>query len=265
MSQITQRGATGLLNLFQALTEAVTTAPFSQSFTDVGQKFDTADGRELVLVLNGTVALHAGVLAQSAPIVANHQNLAVTAVTAASSSGPGTVTVTLGATAATANQYAGGFLNVNDNNGEGQLLQIASHPAAALSTSLVITLADAPGSNGVALTTASEVSLIANPYNGVVIMPTTPTSSPVGVTLSPIAASVASTTNSFGFLVKNGVASCLGDATNPAVGTAIAASVATAGAIGAVPYAGNIVTGTVVGNALQTAVSTEYRMIYVNL
>lgn len=264
MSQITQRGATGLLNLFQGLAEAVTTAPFSQSFNDIGQKFDTADGRELVLVLNGAVALHAGVLAQSAPIVSAHQNCAVTAYTAASASGPGTVTVTLGATAVTANQYAGGFLNVNDNNGEGQLLQIASHPAAALSTSVVITLADAPGSNGVALTTASEVSLIPNPYNGVVVNPTTPTNAPVGVTLSPISASSA-TVNSFGFLVKDGITSCLCDATNPAVGTAIGASTATAGAIGAVAYAGNIVTTTVIGNTVQTGVSTEYRMVRVTL
>lgn len=256
MSRITQRGAVGLLSLFQGLAETVTTAPFSQSYTDVGQKFDTADGRELVLVLNGTTALHAGVLVQGAAYTADHQNCDVTAVQTGTTSLPYTVTFTLGATAVTANQYAGGFLNVNDNNGEGQLLQIASHPAADASASLTVTLSD-PWVT--AVTAASEVSLIPNPYNGVVIMPTTPTGPAVGVTLDAISASVAGTTNNFGFLVKNGLTSCLNDGALT-VGSAVSPSNAVAGAV-----ENGVIAQGFVGNAAQTGADTEYRMIYVNL
>lgn len=250
MSRITQKGATGPIDVYQ-------TSSDSSLETLVGARFDLSDGREAILVqTEASTAVAAGKLYQSPATVSNHQNIAVTAYTAATTSTPAKVTVTLGATAATLNQYAGGFLVVNDNNGEGQTLKIASHPAADASASLVITLEDVPS---VALTTSSEVCLIANPANGVIINPTTPTGIPVGVGLYTIAAGY------YGFLISKGVTSALGDATNPAVGTAIAASVATAGAVGAVPYAGNIVTGTVIGNALQTAVSTEYRTVFVNL
>lgn len=250
MSRITQKGATGPLEVFQTSTDV-------SLETLVGARFDLSDGREVILVqAEASTTVASGKLYQSPAVVANHQNIAVTAFTAASATGPARVTVTLGATAATANQYAGGVLIVNDNNGEGQTLQIASHPAADASASLVVTLADNPIT---AITTASEICLIANPANGVIINPTTATGNPVGIALYPIAA------GAYGFLVSKGLVAALSDATAPAVGTAIAASVATAGAIGAVPYATNIVTGQVIGNTYQSAVSTEYRGVIVDL
>lgn len=252
MSRITQKGATGGLDVFQTSTD-------SSLATLLGSRWELSDGREVRLVqASSATTVAAGKLYQSPAVVANHQNIAVTAYTAASTSNgtPAQVTVTLGATAATANQYAGGFLVVNDNNGEGQTIKIASHPAADASASLTLKLEDAPGT---ALTTSSEVCLIANEGSGIIINPTTPTGNPVGVGLYTIAAS------SYGFVLSKGLTSALADATNPAVGTCIAGSVATAGAVGAVPYAGNIVTGTVIGNAYQTAVSTEYRAVIINL
>lgn len=252
MSRITQRGATGPLSLFK-------TSADSALETLLGSRWDLSDGREVRLVqTEASTTVAAGKLYQSPAVVANHQNIAVTAYTAPSTvtGTPAQVTVTLGATAATANQYAGGFMVVNDANGEGQTLKIASHPAADSAASLVVTLEDAPST---ALTTSSEVCLIANDCNGVIINPTTPTGNPVGVGLYPIAAS------SYGFVVSKGITSCLADATAPAVGTAIAASVATAGAIGSVPYATNIITGQVIGNTYQSSVSTEYRAVVINL
>lgn len=250
MSRITQKGAVSPLPVLATSTD-------SSLATLLGSRFDLSDGREVVLVqAEAATTIASGKLYQSPATVANHQNIAVTAFSAASSSGPATVTVTLGATAATANQYAGGFVVVNSANGAGQTIRIASHPAAGSGASLVITLEDNPVT---ALTTSSKVCLIANPANGVIINPTTPTGIPVGVALYAIAAS------SYGFLVCKGATAALSDATAPAVGTAIAASVATAGAIGSVPYATNIVTGTVIGNTLQSAVSTEYRTVFINL
>ena len=113
MSRITQRGATGPLSIV-ANGEFQTSTDSSLS-TLVGTRWDLSDGREVTLVKNGAVALAPGKLVQDAAIVANHQNLATTAYTPYSANGnvPASVTVTLGATAATANQYAGGYVIVN--------------------------------------------------------------------------------------------------------------------------------------------------------
>ena len=256
MSRITQKGATGPLALhangsFQQSTD-------TSLLTLVGTRWDLSDGREVIPVRAGD-AVAAGKLYGDAAVIANHQNLAVTAFQAYSANGnvPAKVTVTLGATAVTANQYQGGFVVVNDVTGEGQTLRIASHPAADSAASLVITLEDAPNT---ALTTSSEVCLIAPHGKDVIISAaTTKTSVSCGIGLYPITAA------SYGFLVTKGIVSALCDSTNAAIGTAITASVNTAGAIGAVPYAGNIVTGEIIGNTVQTGVSTEYRTVFVNL
>jgi len=256
MSRITQKGATGPLAL--VANGAFQTSTDSSLLTLVGSRWDLSDGREVILVRTGD-AVAAGKLYADTAVVANHQNIAVTAFTAYSNNGnvPAKVTVTLGATAATANQYAGGFLVVNDNAGEGQTLRIASHPAADASASLVVTLEEGPITT---ITTASEVCLIAPHGKDVIISAaTTKTSVSCGIGLYVIAAA------SYGFLVTKGIVSALADSTNAAIGTAIASSVNTAGAVGAVPYAGNIVTGEVIGNAVQTGVSTEYRAVFVNL
>lgn len=249
MSSITQRTAVGPLSLvangqFQTSTD-------TSLATLVGTRFDTSDGREVTLVRNGAVALVSGVLTQDAAIVPNHQNIAVTAYQAYSANGnvPAKVTVTLGATAATANQYAGGFVVVNDNAGEGQTLRIASHPAAGSGQSLTITLED--GAN-TALTTASEVCLLPAHGADVIVQPTTVTGAQVGVTLSPIAATA------YGFVVSRGIVSCLAAG---AIGVGLGISVgAVAGSV-AVAAA----TTARLGFAAQAGVDTEYRAVYVNI
>lgn len=249
MSRITQRGATGPLSLvanglFQTSTDA-------SLATLVGTRFDLSDGREVTLVKNGGVALVSGVLVQDAAIVPNHQNIAVSAYQAYSANGnvPAKVTVTLGATAATANQYAGGFVVVNDNNGEGQTLRIASHPAADASASLAITLED--GAN-TAITAASEVCLLPAHGMDVVIQPTTVTGAQVGVTLCPIAASA------YGFVVSRGIVSCLAGG---AIGVGLGISIGTAAGSVSVAAA----TTARLGFAAQAGVDTEYRAVYVNI
>ncbi len=250
MSRISQRTAVAPLGLiangtFQTSTDA-------SLETLVGTRFDTSDGRELILVQAGAVAVDSGKLYQDAAVVANHVNCAVTAFTAYSNNGnvPAKVTVTLGATAVTANQYAGGLLVVNDNAGEGQTLRIASHPAADASASLVVTLEDSPIT---AITTASEVTLLPAHGNGVIVMPTTATGSVCGVSLYPIAAAA------YGFLVTKGITACLNDGALT-IGSAVSPSNAVAGAV-----ENAVVAQGLVGNAVYTGVDTEYRPIYVNL
>lgn len=252
MSLITQRGATSGLSLVaNGAFQATTDANFA---TLVGTRYDLSDGREVILVkASSATTIAPGKLYQDAAIVADHQNLATTAVVAYSANGnvPAKVTVTLGATAATANQYAGGFMVVNDATGEGQTLRIASHPAADASATLAVTLEDSPSVALVAAT--SEVSLIPPHGKDVIIMPTTITGAPVGVGLYTIAAS------SYGFLTSKGLTSCLNDGALT-VGSAISPSNAVAGAV-----ENGVIAQGFVGNAQQTGVDTEYRTVFINL
>lgn len=215
--------------------------------TELGARAVSPDGRVFRYVKAGGTALVPGKLQQASAIVANHQNIAVAAAAAI---GATSVTVTLGATAATANQYSGGVLIVNDATGEGHTYKIKSHPAAEASASLVVTLEDAIV---VALTTSSEISLIANLYSGVIVNPTTPTASPVGVAIYPVAAS------EFGWIQTKGIVSCLNDG-GTAVGLAVAPSQATAGAVKT-----GATTLDSVGRAYQAATSTEYNAIFIAL
>jgi len=124
----------------------------------------------------GGVAVTAGKLLQAPAAVANHRDLTVQAAAAAAAT---SVTVTLGATAATANQYAQGYLHINDVAGQGQLLRIKSNPAADASATLTLTLYDPVVT---ALTTSSKADLIVCGYNDLVVAPAAETGPVVGVT-----------------------------------------------------------------------------------
>jgi hypothetical protein len=209
---------------------------------------------------SATTTTVAGQLYQDAALIANHQALTTTAFTAQSANGnvPARVTVTLGATGVTANQYQGGFAYVQSGVGIGQMLRIASHPAAAGSASLVITLEDAPS---VALTTASVVSLVPAHGSNVIVSPTTRTNVSCGVALYAIPAS------SYGFLVSKGLAVVLSDTTAPGVGVAITASAVTAGAIGqtTVTGTGTLVGGQVLGYMAIAATSGKTDLAYISM
>ena len=153
-------------------------------------------------------------------------------------------------TAATANQYRGGFVVVNAGTGLGQTLRIASNPAQATTTgALVVTLEDAPNT---ALDTSSKVCLIPPHAANVIIQPTTVTGAQVGVGLYPIAAS------SYGFLTSKGLTSALADG---AIGVGLGISIGTVAGAFAVAAA----TTARLGYASQAGVDTEYRTVFVNL
>lgn len=232
--------------------------------TQVGQRFNSEDYREFVLVQNGATALPSGVLVQSpASIGANHTGLTCATATI----GATQITVTLGGTLATANQYAGGFAVVSAGTGIGQTLRIASHPAGTSSGTVVLTLED-PLSVAT-LVSDSKVSLTLNPYgsvngtnmatSGVIISPTTATGASVGVTLYPIPASTA-TVPSYGFIQTKGAVACLNGA-----GTAIGLDVMPGGSV-----AGSVVTYVVatrnrVGTATVAGENTKAQIINIQL
>lgn len=202
--------------------------------TLVGTKFSTADSREFVLIQNGGVALVAGNLIQGpVSIGANHTGLTLsTAVIGAT-----TISITMGGTLCTANQYQGGYLVVSAGTGIGQTLKIASHPAGASSGVVVFTLED-PLSVAT-LTSDSKGSLTLNPYgsqngtdfrtSGCVISPTTATGPSIGVTITPIPASTA-TVASYGFIQTKGPVACL-NISGTAIGLDVMAGSGTAGSV----------------------------------
>lgn len=233
--------------------------------TLVGNRFQSEDYREFVLVQNGASALVSGNLIQGpAQIGANHTDLATVGSPAI---GTNQITVTLGGTLATTNQYQGGFAIVSAGTGIGQTLKIASHPSGTASGNVILTLED-PLSVALVGGT-STVSLVLNPYgsangtstatSGVIISPTTSTGPTIGVTLYPIPASVAGTPE-YGFIQNKGAIACLAGATI-GIGVDIMPSSATAGAVIAYVSA----TRNRVGTATVAGQSTKAELINIQL
>lgn len=203
--------------------------------TLTGAPFVSKDGRRFTLVQNGAVALASGVLVQSpASIGANHTGL--TCATAAI--GATQITVTLGGTAVTANQYAGGFAVVSAGTGIGQTLRIASHPAQSSTSGTVVLTLEDPLSVATAVAD-SKVSLTLPQYgsangaayttHGVVVCPTTLTGRVIGATISPIPAS-SSTVLSYGWIQTAGAVGVLNQG-GTAIGLDVMPSASVAGAV----------------------------------
>ena len=119
----------------------------------------------------------AGAICQSAVGIGNHD---MDLATNTASAGDKSVTVTVGGTAATEDQYADGYLYINDGTGQGHNYKIRQHDAIDSSGSGAINLMD-----GDAIITGFEAATIAglakNPYKDFIVFPTTATGHPVGV------------------------------------------------------------------------------------
>lgn len=205
----------------------------------LGAKFVDQNGNAYRYCLVGGTALVPGKLYQAPAEITNHQNL----TPAAAAIGATSVTVTLGATAVTANQYSGGYLVITVTPGQGYRYLISSHPAASGGATCVLTLADPIQ---VALTTSSRCDMVLNPYSSVIVNPTTASSTIVGAAIYPAAAST------YAWVQTGGIAVLLADGAL-AVGTNVAASNAVAGAVEAA-------TGVqaLVGIAVTGVADTEY-------
>jgi len=179
------QGSTGLVvgkNLDSSAKPAIAN-PFAESSTqlwDFGTLLHYGD-RTYRYAGIGSGAVTAGKLLQAAALTnANHRDIAVQAAAAA---GTSEVSVTVGGdTDSAINLFAGGYLHCNDVAGQGQLLRIKSHEAHDFGVdgaTLTLTLHDAVDT---ALTTSTKVDLITNPYNDLIVAPTTFTGPVIGVT-----------------------------------------------------------------------------------
>lgn len=231
----------------------------------VGVEFKASNGGTFALVQVGAAAIASGLLVQSpASIGANHTGL--TCATAAI--GSKQITVTLGGTAVTANQYAGGYAVVSAGTGIGQTLRIASHPAqSSTSGTVVLTLEDAL--SVATLVSDSKVSLTLPQYggpngtnvatHGVIVSPTTATGRVIGATMYPLIAST-STVPAYGFICTKGPVAVLNDF-GTAIGLDVMPSSSVAGAV--VTYA--VATRNRVGTSTVAGENTKAQLITLQL
>ena len=201
--------------------------------------------------LAGGVALTAGKLVQTAVgTKADHQDLAPTAAVAA---GEYEISVETAGTDLTLNQYAGGYLYVNDGAGEGQCMKIASNPAHDHSSdpSVVITTHDALAT---AVATSSKVSLIADPWTAVLVAPAAETGAAMGVPVVDMAASA------YGWFQTYGPAAVLTVGTI-VLGHNVVRSATVAG--GVAPATSDILD--IVGTCMLVDVTSDYSLIKLNI
>ena len=149
----------------------------------LGTRGATPDAKVFYYSFSGGSIGAGNTIQQKAP-VAGHDMDQVLQATA--SVGDQTIAITTGATDVTIDQYGGGYIHVNDGDGEGHIYRIAdagvggtagrAHAARTGAGTLVITLADNEQVREAMSTGNSLLGLIENPYKDV----TTFNSSAVG-------------------------------------------------------------------------------------
>ena len=196
----------------------------------------------------GSAAVTAGKCITHAASIAHHFDLAPTADVAA---GETAISVeTAGDTDITLNQYAGGYLYINDGAGEGQMLRIRSNPAHDHSSdpSIVITTYD-DLATAITASSSTRITLIADPLSALIVQAATTTGATMGVTVVDMAAS------HFGWMAVSGPQAVLTSGTLVVGNHAV--PLGAAGAVG--PAAGDVIQ--VVGTVMIVNVTTDYSLI----
>ena len=237
----------------QSVYEVVTTARHP-----VGTRGVLSDGREFEYVRSKhATAIGKGKLVTYDPVAAAIDKLAV-----ASAAAIGATQVAVTVASASANLYAGSWLSIDDDAGEGELYRIVSHAADATTTTFTI---DRP--IVVALTTSTTVTIVqsagAVKISAAVVAAAQPVEVAAGVTLVSVGAG--DTTNQFFWVQKKGIANVLFGSAVGAVGQPVyhgedAGSFQTS--VQTTAQAGRVHLGTI---AALLPVDTEYHVVYLNM
>jgi hypothetical protein len=164
----------------------------------------------------------------------------------------------------TANQYAGGKFVVTDDAGEGYTYDIKGNTATGNPASGTFRLELAQPLQ-VALTAASDYSIVSNLYNDVETATAATDNTVVGVSC----ANMTTASAAFGWIQTKGVVAILQDAKVPTVGQVMCLSHLTAGAVG--PLGGTSTTATdyglypIVGICVDPGDSTGATVCKINL
>jgi hypothetical protein len=218
----------------------------------LGARQETDDGRVYRYARVGAVAITPGTVLQGPAIVTNHLGMVSPAVPA----GARSFSCTPGATLGTENQYAGGYLQVDDGAGAGHTYGVNSHAAFASGTAFQLNLDDPIL---VALTTASRLGLHANPYNGVIIVPQT-TATGIIAGVAPYAMAI----GTYGWIQTWGPCAVLINGT-PALGAAVlGVSGTTAGSVD-IATAAPLIVSQPIGFMMQIGVSAKFNMVWLHI
>jgi hypothetical protein len=217
----------------------------------IGTRLQVGD-RVFYYALNGGTALVAGKLVKSLRSNASFINVAVAATAAV---GTYAVRLTTGAANTTCTE---GYLQINDAAGEGLQYRIKAAAAnATTATSTDLTLYDPIIT---ALTTASEGTILYNPFHSLTVC-SAYTDSIIGVPPIPV------TADYYFWLQTWGPCPVLSEGI-PAAGSAVVVAVTT-GAGGVTTWGavagGASCTSPIVGRMLGTGVDTEYRPVYLTI
>ena len=201
------QGDTSLIIGKNGAAAGLTADPFQESSTQLfplGTKLIYND-RTFRYAKMGGSNVSAGKVLQAAVELGSagdHQDLGMAASTTAAA-GVTQISIDTAGTDLSANQYAEGYLYVNDGTGEGQCFRIKSHPAHDHSTdpTVVITLHDKVVT---ALAQAnSKLTLSQNPYGGMIVAPHAESGAALGVT------TIDMTANYYGWIQTGGPAAVL--------------------------------------------------------
>ncbi len=177
----------------------------------VGTRGALEDGRVFYYSRNSGIALIAGQNVMAELQTAQYTEMDVPT----SASGATSVSVTLGSTAVTLNEYAGGYMCIIDDTGEGITYKIDSHPVALASAACVLTLVDPIKVTFGANTT---VQMVKNPWMDVVVAVAAQAHLSVGI--SQVAVGSGAATPQYFWTQTWGI-SCAWQDTNNAIGLAM--------------------------------------------
>ncbi len=216
----------------------------------LGFRYERSNGEVYRYAKVGGSTISRGKIQTAPAPKTNHHNMAVAAAAAV---GDTSVTVTLGATATVANEYAEGFLVLNSATAGAFQVRIKDQPVAASGAAQTVQLYEPLP---YALTTASsKANLVHNAWNGVI-------EAAVATTRAAGVPEAGSTTGTFVWLKTVGVSPILADGTI-ALGATVAVSGSVAGGVVEVnsTYATAEATCTVGQATIMAGVTTEYRPI----
>ncbi len=169
----------------------------------LGTRMSFDDGRVFRYVGCGGTGIAAGRLVQAPAGTAEDK---VDTNVNAASAGDTTVTLAENRTI-TKDEYKNGYLFVNSGTGVGEVYRIKSNTAVSGASGCVITLDEEDGLvSALAASGSTEVGLALDPYNDVIVSPTTVTNITLGAT------TIALTADYFGWIQTWGWASVLANA-----------------------------------------------------
>ncbi len=232
----------------------------------LGTKMVLPDGREFAHAREAATAGVPGKVYIQEAIVADHGNVAGSALTVsvAAAVGDTTVVITAGGTTVIAtDEYAGGYLNMTAGSvGYGHLYRIKSNNSATLGVTCTVILEPTDGIAEALIADSSLVSLRVSPFRDLVLKAANSTYVGAVAGVWPVAVSA----THYGWIQRSGIASVLVAATACAAGSPVVCSSTQAGAVrDALAEATTMYEHFVIGQCLAAVDNDKYAPVMLDL